>query len=40
MNISNTSQDVDDVQRQEKQASLQPEIVANNVPNAMLDENT
>ncbi|GKC08056.1 putative ribonuclease H-like domain-containing protein [Tanacetum coccineum] len=46
-NLSNTSQDVDElktqqqhVQQQENQASLQPETVAANVPNAMLDENT
>ncbi|GKD57133.1 retrovirus-related pol polyprotein from transposon TNT 1-94, partial [Tanacetum coccineum] len=46
-NIPNTSQDVDElkiqqqhVQHQDNQASLQPEIVADNVPNAMLDGNT
>ncbi|GJR54425.1 hypothetical protein Tco_1404946 [Tanacetum coccineum] len=45
--IPNTSQDVDElepqqqhVQQQENQATLQPEIVDDNVPNAMLDENT
>ncbi|GJR03057.1 retrovirus-related pol polyprotein from transposon TNT 1-94 [Tanacetum coccineum] len=46
-NLPNTSQDVDEletqqqhVQQQENQAQLQPKIVAVNVPNAMLDENT
>ncbi|GKB41661.1 hypothetical protein Tco_0886603 [Tanacetum coccineum] len=46
-NIPNTSQDVDElktqqqhVQEQDNQASLQPETVADNVPNAMLDGNT
>ncbi|GJV68890.1 copia protein [Tanacetum coccineum] len=45
--IPNTLHDVDNlepqqqhVQQQENQAPLQPEIVADNVPNAMLDENT
>ncbi|GKE36597.1 hypothetical protein Tco_1460002 [Tanacetum coccineum] len=45
--IPNTSQDVDvlepeqqHVQQQENQALLQPKIVADNVPNAMLDGNT
>ncbi|GKA87710.1 hypothetical protein Tco_0809474 [Tanacetum coccineum] len=43
-NIPNTSQDVDElepqqqhVQQQDNQAPLQPEIVADNVPNAMFD---
>ncbi|GJR37160.1 retrovirus-related pol polyprotein from transposon TNT 1-94 [Tanacetum coccineum] len=42
----NTSQDVDElqpqqhVQQQDDQAQLQPEAVADNVPNAMLDGNT
>ncbi|GKC12791.1 putative ribonuclease H-like domain-containing protein [Tanacetum coccineum] len=43
-NIPNTSQDVDElepqqqhVQKQDNQAPLQPEIVANNVPNAIFD---
>nr|GEY89263.1 copia protein [Tanacetum cinerariifolium] len=45
-NIPNTSQDVDGLktqqhaQQQENQAPLQPETVADNVPNAMFDENT
>ncbi|GKE93516.1 hypothetical protein Tco_1574611, partial [Tanacetum coccineum] len=46
-NITNTSQDVDKletpqqhVQQQENEAPLQPEPVAVNVPNAMLDGNT
>ncbi|GKC62732.1 hypothetical protein Tco_1095330 [Tanacetum coccineum] len=46
-NIPNTLQDVDKlepqqqyIQKQENQALLQPEIVADNVPNAMLDGNT
>ncbi|GJZ43144.1 putative ribonuclease H-like domain-containing protein [Tanacetum coccineum] len=46
-NIPTTSQDVDElvqqqqhVQQQDNQASLQPEIVADNVSNAMLDGNT
>nr|GEU29349.1 hypothetical protein [Tanacetum cinerariifolium] len=46
-NIPNTSQDVDELetqqqhdQQQENLAPLQPETVADNVPNAMLDENT
>ncbi|GJS19137.1 retrovirus-related pol polyprotein from transposon TNT 1-94 [Tanacetum coccineum] len=46
-NIPNTSQDVDELepeqkhlQQQDNQASLQPKIVVNNVPNAMLDGNT
>ncbi|GJZ26689.1 retrovirus-related pol polyprotein from transposon TNT 1-94 [Tanacetum coccineum] len=46
-NILNTSHDVDEletqqqhVQQQENQAPLQPEIVADNVPNAMFDGNT
>ncbi|GJR34129.1 retrovirus-related pol polyprotein from transposon TNT 1-94 [Tanacetum coccineum] len=46
-NILNTSQDVDElepqqqhVQQQDNQALLQPEIVVDNVPNAMLDGNT
>ncbi|GJY22039.1 retrovirus-related pol polyprotein from transposon TNT 1-94 [Tanacetum coccineum] len=45
-NIPNKSQDVDKletqqhVQQQDNQASLQPEVVANNVLNAMLDGNT
>ncbi|GJT19005.1 hypothetical protein Tco_0877711 [Tanacetum coccineum] len=45
--IPNTSQDVHElepqqqhVQQQENQAPLQPEIVVDNVPNAMLDGNT
>ncbi|GKD46202.1 retrovirus-related pol polyprotein from transposon TNT 1-94, partial [Tanacetum coccineum] len=45
--IPNTSQDVDEleleqqhVQQQDDQAPLQPKTVSNNVPNAMLDENT
>ncbi|GJR87453.1 retrovirus-related pol polyprotein from transposon TNT 1-94 [Tanacetum coccineum] len=45
-NIPNTSQDVDElepqrqhVQQQENQASLQPKIVNDNVPNAMFDGN-
>ncbi|GJV56798.1 putative ribonuclease H-like domain-containing protein [Tanacetum coccineum] len=46
-NIPNTSQDVDElepgqkhVQQQDNQASLQPKIVVDNVPNVMLDGNT
>ncbi|GJR78585.1 retrovirus-related pol polyprotein from transposon TNT 1-94 [Tanacetum coccineum] len=46
-NIPNTSQDVDEletqqqhVQQQNNQAPLQPETVADNVPNAMFDGNT
>ncbi|GJS35083.1 integrase, catalytic region, zinc finger, CCHC-type containing protein [Tanacetum coccineum] len=46
-NIPNTSHDVDQlepqqqhVQQQDNQAALQPEIVADNVSNAMLDGNT
>ncbi|GJZ01964.1 retrovirus-related pol polyprotein from transposon TNT 1-94, partial [Tanacetum coccineum] len=46
-NIPNTSPDVDEletqqqhVQQQNNQAPLQPEIVADNVPNAMFDRNT
>ncbi|GJS15517.1 retrovirus-related pol polyprotein from transposon TNT 1-94 [Tanacetum coccineum] len=46
-NIPNTSQDVDElelqqqhVQQQVNQSPLHPEIVAENVPNAMLDGNT
>ncbi|GJS28385.1 retrovirus-related pol polyprotein from transposon TNT 1-94 [Tanacetum coccineum] len=46
-NIPNYSQDVDEletqqqhVQQQKNQAPLQPEIVADNVPNAMFDDNT
>ncbi|GKE25916.1 putative ribonuclease H-like domain-containing protein [Tanacetum coccineum] len=46
-NIPNTSQDVDElepqqqhVQQQDNQAPLQPKIVVDNVPNAMLDGNT
>ncbi|GKA30127.1 retrovirus-related pol polyprotein from transposon TNT 1-94 [Tanacetum coccineum] len=46
-NFPNTSQDVDEletqqqhVQQQNNQASLQPKIVADNVPNAMFDGNT
>nr|GEW67460.1 hypothetical protein [Tanacetum cinerariifolium] len=45
-NFSNTSQDVDKIetqqhdQQQENQASLQPETVVDNVPNAMFDDNT
>ncbi|GJU43839.1 hypothetical protein Tco_1201105 [Tanacetum coccineum] len=46
-NIPNTSQDVDElepgqkhVQQQDNQALLQPKIVADNVPNVMLDGNT
>ncbi|GJZ83006.1 hypothetical protein Tco_0648179 [Tanacetum coccineum] len=46
-NFPNTSQDVDElkiqqqhVQQQNNQAPLQPEIVADNVPNAMFDGNT
>ncbi|GKD76720.1 retrovirus-related pol polyprotein from transposon TNT 1-94 [Tanacetum coccineum] len=46
-NIPITSQDVDEletqqrhVQQQDNEAPLQPEIVADNVPNAMLDGNT
>ncbi|GKE96020.1 retrovirus-related pol polyprotein from transposon TNT 1-94 [Tanacetum coccineum] len=46
-NIPNTSQDVNElarqqqlVQQQENQAPLQPEAVAENVPNAMFDVNT
>ncbi|GKC60502.1 hypothetical protein Tco_1088100 [Tanacetum coccineum] len=45
-NIPNTSQDVDKlkpqqqhVEQQDNQASLQPEIVVDNVPNAMIDGN-
>ncbi|GKE04867.1 retrovirus-related pol polyprotein from transposon TNT 1-94 [Tanacetum coccineum] len=47
INILKNSQDVDElepqqqhVQQQDNQASLQPKIVADNVPNAMLDGNT
>nr|GFA10672.1 putative ribonuclease H-like domain-containing protein [Tanacetum cinerariifolium] len=46
-NIPNTSQDVDELEMQqrnaqqhENQASLQPKTVADNAQNAMLDENT
>ncbi|GJS05551.1 retrovirus-related pol polyprotein from transposon TNT 1-94 [Tanacetum coccineum] len=46
-NIPNTSQDVDElesqqphVQQQVNQAPLPPELIADNVPNAMLNENT
>ncbi|GKD20017.1 retrovirus-related pol polyprotein from transposon TNT 1-94, partial [Tanacetum coccineum] len=45
-NIPNTSQDVNEletqqhVQQQDNEALLQPEIVVDNVPNAMLDGNT
>nr|GEY99710.1 retrovirus-related Pol polyprotein from transposon TNT 1-94 [Tanacetum cinerariifolium] len=46
-NFPNTSQDVDELnsqqqhaQQQENQAPIQPETVANNVPNAMFDANT
>nr|GFD27927.1 hypothetical protein [Tanacetum cinerariifolium] len=46
-NFPNISQDVDRLktqqqhaQQQGNQAPLQPEIVANNVPNAMFDENS
>nr|GEW00876.1 hypothetical protein [Tanacetum cinerariifolium] len=46
-NFLNTSQDVDElnsqqqhVRQQRDQASLQPETIANNVPNAMFDANT
>nr|GEY10934.1 retrovirus-related Pol polyprotein from transposon TNT 1-94 [Tanacetum cinerariifolium] len=46
-NFPSTSQDVDElnsqqqhVHQQENQASLQPKIVANNIPNAMFDANS
>nr|GEU54176.1 retrovirus-related Pol polyprotein from transposon TNT 1-94 [Tanacetum cinerariifolium] len=40
-NFLNTSQDVDELKtQQENQAPLQPETVANNVSNAMFDNNT
>ncbi|GJT46266.1 hypothetical protein Tco_0954981 [Tanacetum coccineum] len=46
-NILNTSQDVEEleaqqqhIQQQDNEASHQPEIVDDNVPNAMLDRNT
>ncbi|GJY33575.1 retrovirus-related pol polyprotein from transposon TNT 1-94 [Tanacetum coccineum] len=46
-NIPNSSQDIDEletqqqhVQQQENQAPLQPEIVDDNVPNAMFNDNT
>nr|GFA45413.1 hypothetical protein [Tanacetum cinerariifolium] len=46
-NIPNTSHDVDEletqqhhVQQQDNEAPLQPETIADNVPNAMLDENS
>ncbi|GJR50643.1 hypothetical protein Tco_1401164 [Tanacetum coccineum] len=46
VDIPNTSQDVDElqqqqhVQQQDDPAQLQPEAVADNVPNAMFDGNT
>ncbi|GJQ99085.1 hypothetical protein Tco_0522070 [Tanacetum coccineum] len=39
-NFPNTSQDVDELETQQQHVQHQPATVADNVPNAMFDENT